>query len=341
MVKLGSCFARDRCCGAAALALALMLGVAALTPAAAAQSEDAVHILPRSHPKSNPAPLPEFDNKKDLLRVDVDLVLVPVTITDAGSRPVIGLRQQDFSLYEGGQPQQIRYFSTEDGPISIGIILDLSKSMTSKIEAAREALSEFFKTANPEDDYFVITFADRPQVLSDPTRSIGTLQAKLASAIPSGHTALLDAIYLGLAKMRHARYRRHALLIISDGGDNHSRYTAGEIKSMVEEADVQIYAIGLFDRIFRTPEESAGKRLLTSITEATGGRAIALGNLRKLPEVAATISRELRSQYVIGYLPSNAAREGKWRRIKVALTRPPGAEPSQVYAKRGYMGPAR
>jgi len=339
MVKLGSRSPLSRGCSALAFLLAFMLCLLTLAPAMAAQSEDAVHVLPRSHARPNLA-LPEFD-PKDSLRVDVDLVLVPVTITDAGNRPVTSLRQQDFSLFEAGQPQQIRYFSTEDGPISIGIILDLSKSMSNKIDEAREALSEFFKTAHPEDDYFVITFADRPQVLSDATRSIGTIQGKLAAVIPSGHTALLDAIYLGLAKMRSARYRRHALLIISDGGDNRSRYTPREIKSMVEEADVQIYAIGLFDHFFRTPEEWAGKRLLTGISEATGGRTITLRNVRKLPQVAATISRELRSQYVIGYLPSNPVRDGKWRQIKVALTRPPGGEPLQVYAKRGYLGPAK
>lgn len=332
MVKLGFFSSTSLC-------LALLFCVALVIPAAGQASSDEVHLVPRTPATPKTVP-PEFSDKS-ALRVDVDLVLVPVTITDAKNRPVTGLQRHDFSLFEGDQPQQIRYFSTEDAPISVGVILDLSKSMTSKIDAAREALGEFFKSANPEDDYFVVTFADCPHLLADATRSIGTIQAKLASAIPAGHTALLDAIYLGLAKMRSARYRRRALLIISDGGDNRSRYRAKEIKSLVQEADVQIYAIGLFDTVFKTPEEWAGKRLLTGITEATGGRTITIDNARQLPRAAATISTELRNQYLIGYRPADGTHDGRWRKIKVRLAHPAGDSPWQVYAKRGYLGPAK
>ena len=273
------------------------------------------------------------------IRADVEVVLVPVTVTDPLNHPVLGLDKENFLLSEGDQPQHIRYFSTEDAPISIGILLDLSKSMGNKIDLAREALGEFFKTANSQDDYFVITFSDRPEMLADSTQSVGTIRAKLAGGKPAGHTALLDAIYLGLSKSRHSRYQRRALLIISDGGDNCSRYRSREIKSLVQESDVEIYAIGIFDSIFKTPEEWAGKRLLNDITEATGGHTVSVGNPRQLPEVAAAISLELRSQYVLGYLPSNAARDGAWRKIKVRLN--PSATPAQgqVYAKRGYMAP--
>lgn len=271
------------------------------------------------------------------LRVDVDLVLVPVTITDTMNRPVMGLERRDFALYEDNVPQEIRFFSTEDAPISVGVILDTSKSMSNKIDDARDAVSEFFQTANPQDEYFVISFSDRPTVVADSTRSIGYIQSRLAATKPGGHTALLDAIYLGMAKLRQATYPRRALLIISDGGDNHSRYTAGEIKNLVQEGDVQIYGIGLFDRIFKTPEEWAGKRLLTEITQATGGRTIALANARDLPAVAAEVSLELRNQYILGYHSNNVAHDGKWRRIRVRMGQSTKAARAQVYCRRGYL----
>jgi Ca-activated chloride channel family protein len=273
------------------------------------------------------------------LSVDVNLVLVPVTVTDSANRLVTGLERDQFVLYEGDQHQHIRYFSSEETPISLGVILDLSKSMQDKIDDARRAVAEFFEAAHPQDDYFVITFSDRPEVLADVTQSIGTIRAKLASAIPSGHTALLDAIYLGVSKMRSTRYQRRALLIISDGGDNRSRYRARELKRIVQEADVGIYAIGIFGKVFTTPEEWAGKRLLTEITAVTGGRTITLNDARELPAIAAALSRELRSQYVLGYRPSNPARDGQWRQIQVRLAPFSSSEPLHVYSKKGYFAP--
>jgi len=326
--------------------LCLCFWFAGQTVSAHAQSTDEVHVIPLEKPATGALPVhtppgsdyfPELQKKA--LKVDVDLVLVPVTVTDTKNHPVTSLARHDFLLRESDKEQQIRFFSTEDEPISLGVILDLSKSMTNKIDAAREAVSEFFKTANPQDDYFVITFADRPALLAGATTSIGTIQAALASAKPGGHTALLDAIYLGVHESRSARYKRRALLIISDGGDNRSRYHAREIKQLVQEADVEIYAIGIFDSICKTPEEWAGKRLLTEITEATGGRTATLNNVRELPELAARISLELRSRYVLGYRPSNAARDGKWRNIKVQLTSSSSAAPLQVHHKRGYLAP--
>ncbi|HET7183380.1 MAG TPA: VWA domain-containing protein [Terriglobales bacterium] len=324
---------------AAALSLVTACFALLLVPGAAGQREDDVHLTPREKPAQVAGQALLAHSKP--IRSDVNVVLVPVTVTDAKSRPLVSLGKDNFLLYEGEQLQNIRYFSLEDVPISIGVLLDLSKSMSNKIDLAREALGEFFKTANPEDDYFVVTFADRPQVLADTTQSVGTIRAKLADAVASGHTALLDAIYLGLNKLRHARYKRRALLIISDGGDNCSRYRTREIKSLVQESDVEIYAIGIFDSIFKTPEEWAGKRLLSEITQATGGHTVALGNARQLPEVAAAISLELRSQYVLGYQPSNTARDGSWRKIKVRLAPSATPEPAQVYAKHGYQAPEK
>jgi Ca-activated chloride channel homolog len=302
------------------------------------QSADEVHITaPAAVARNRTGPGLESAGRP--MRVGVDVVLVPVAVTDSTNRPVLGLEKQDFALFEDDQPQEIRYFWSEDAPISVGILLDLSRSMGNKIDDARAAVGEFFKTANPEDDYFVITFADRPQVLADATESAGAIQAKLASATPAGHTALLDAIYMGIDKMRSVRYGRRALLIISDGGDNHSRYRKQDIRRAVQEADVQIYAIGIFDSLFKTPEEWAGKRLLTEITEATGGRTLTLDKPRHLPELAAAVSLELRNQYVLGFRPARPARGGRWRRIKVKTTALGGKAPLQVHSKRGYLGP--
>src|SRR5207248_8459609 len=245
------------------------------------------------------------------LKASAELVLVPVTITDPMNRLVTGLDKDNFTVFEGKSQQEIKSFSSEDAPVSLGVIFDMSGSMSSKIERAREAVVEFFKTANPQDEFFMITFADKPEEVSDFTSSIEDIQSKLVYTMPKGRTALLDAIYLGVSKMRQAKYQKKALLIISDGGDNHSRYTEGEIKSVVKEADVQIYAIGVYDHYFASNEERYGPVLLSDIADLTGGRAYTIDNPNDLADVATKIGIELRNQYVIGYRPKNPTHDGK------------------------------
>jgi len=274
------------------------------------------------------------------MKVDVDLVLVPVTITDPMNRLVTGLEKDNFQLYEGNAQQQIRTFSSEDAPVSIGVIFDSSGSMASKMDRAKEAVMEFFKTANPQDEFFMITFSDEPEVVSDFTSSVDEIQNKLLYTVPRKRTALLDAIYMGLSKMREAKYPKKALLIISDGGDNHSRYTENEIKALVKEADVMIYAIGIYDRYASAMEERLGPQLLSDITELSGGRAFTIDNPNDLADVATKIGIELRNQYVLGYRPSKVVRDGKWRKIKVKLLPPKGLPPLKVYARTGYYAPA-
>lgn len=271
------------------------------------------------------------------LRAAVDLVLVPVTVTDALNHPQLDLSRDDFRLYENNQAQNIKYFSKEDSPISVGILLDVSRSMSDKIDKERAALEEFFKNANPEDDYFVITFNNRLNVLSDTAGSIAGIQTELGLVEPSGSTAMLDAVYLGVSKLAKAHYPRHALVIIGDGGDNSSRYKLREIKELVAESDVMVYAIGLFDfGPLKTFEEVMGKKWLSTITDVTGGRTIAVEDLTRLPDTAAALSRELRSQYVLGYEPSDKHWDGKWRKIRVTLARPSEAGPLHAYNRRGY-----
>jgi Ca-activated chloride channel family protein len=255
------------------------------------------------------------------------------------------LQKQNFGIFEDDAPQQIRYFTAEDEPISIGLILDVSHSMTNKIDTERAAVTEFFKNANPQDDYFVISLSNHPQLIADTTESLDDIQRQLALVIPAGDTALLDAIHLGIAKMRGARYQRRVLLIISDGEDNHSRYTMRETKSLVQESDVLVYSIGIFDSVpvpvFKTIDEKIGQRLLVDITEASGGRTISADKRDKVPEIAATISRELRQRYVIGYKSSNALHDGKWRKIKLRVTGEMGEPRLHAYYKRGYIAPDR
>src|SRR5450432_4643370 len=275
------------------------------------------------------------------LKVDVDLVLVPVTITDPMNRLVTGLDKENFQLFEGNATQEIRTFSSEDAPVSLGVIFDSSGSMSSKMDRAKDAVVEFFKTANPQDEFFMITFSDEPEEVSDFTSSVDEIQNKLIFAVPRHRTALLDAIYMGVSKMRKAKYAKKAMLIISDGGDNHSRYTENEIRSMVKEADVQIYSIGIFSLAPSQPEEIAGPALLTEISQVTGGRMFTINNPNELADVATKIGIELRNQYVLGYRPNNKVKDGHWRKIKVKLNPPKGLPHLNVYARTGYYAPSQ
>jgi len=337
------------------LGLLLLLVPAQSFAQSGAQSVDDVHVKPElvqpAAVTSAMAPAPGGGPSTEVdpalrthtrpMKVDVDLVLVPVTITDPMNRLVTGLEQDNFEVFEGAEKQQIKHFSSEDAPISLGVIFDVSGSMSNKIEKSREAVVEFFRTANPQDEFFLIDFSDKPELLSDFTSSVEDIQAKLVYLQPKGRTALMDAIYMGLHQMRKAHNQKKALLIISDGGDNHSRYTEGEIKSMVKEADVQIYGIGLFDSAPTTPEERSGPITLSEITDVTGGRTFTIDNPNELADVATKIGIELRNQYVLGYRPTRPARDGKWRKIKVKLNPPKGLPPLHVYAKTGYYAPTQ
>jgi Ca-activated chloride channel homolog len=323
--------------------LALLLALTSLNSVSAfAQTPDVddIHVTPRVEPDK-----PDAENAlandtvrthSPLIRSKVDLVLVPVTVTDPMNRLVTGLDKENFQIFEGKDKQDVRHFSSEDAPISLGVIFDMSGSMSSKIERAREAVKEFFKTANPQDEFFMIAFADKPHEISDFTQSTEDVEGRLLFTIPKGRTALLDAIYLGISKMREAKYPKKALLIISDGGDNHSRYTEGEIKGLIKEADVMIYSIGIYDQYLPTEEERLGPSLLNDISEISGGRAFTIDNPNDLADVATKIGIELRNQYVLGYRPRNPGHDGKWHKIKVKLLPPKGLPPLHVYAKTGY-----
>jgi Ca-activated chloride channel family protein len=313
-----------------------------------AQSSGDVHIVPRTTQKVNAPEAPDRQlageessilSQSKPFRVNVDLVLVPVKVTDAKQHPVTTLAAKDFALYEDQKPQAIRYFSLEAEPISIAVLFDVSKSMTDKVEMERAALVEFFRNADPRDEYFAIAFSRYPMLLAASTQSIDDVQEKLTSIVPGGPTAMLDALYLAQAQLLSAKYKRRAILLITDGGDNASRYTMREIKKLVQESDVEIYAIGLFETFFLNSfEEFMGKKWLCEITGRTPGRTITIQSREKLPEAAAEISREMRTRYVLGYrtvdMPSH-----RWRNLRVQLNSSAEGRQLRAYYKTGYYTP--
>jgi VWFA-related protein len=305
----------------------------------AASGDEPVSITPRAKPAEVAPQLPRAN-----IRIDTNVVLIPVTVTDPLNRFVTGLDQDAFKIFEDKAEQKLVSFGSEDAPLSIGIVFDTSGSMGPKLEKSRQAVTEFFKTANPEDEAFLVEFNDRPELVNPFTHNLEEIQNRLTFTQSKGRTALLDGIYLALHTMKKAHNPRKALVVISDGGDNSSRYTESEVKNLVKEADVQIYAIGIYEPAQsrgRTPEELAGPGLLTDVSEPTGGRHFVVENLGELPDVAAKIGIELRNQYVLGYSPSNQTRDGKYRRVNVKLVQPRGLPPLHAFWRTGYYAPTQ
>lgn len=318
------------------LAAFLALGPCA-TGADNTSMDSKVSIQPRARRLAEQQAAPRAN-----IRVDSTLVLIPVTVTDPLNRFVTGLDRDNFRVFEDKREQRVVQFSSEDAPLSVGLVFDNSGSMGDKLAKSREAAAEFFKTANPDDEFFLVQFNDRAELAIPFTSNLEEIQNRLTFTQSKGRTALLDAVYLALHEMKKARNPRKAVLIISDGGDNNSRYTEGEIKNLVREADVQIYAIGIYEPIgarARSAEELSGPGLLTDIAEQTGGRQYAVDNLNDLPDVAAKIGIELRNEYILGYSPANQERDGKYRRVQVKLVQPRGLPPLRASWRMGYYAP--
>jgi len=303
--------------------------------------EPRVTIKPRVKP---PGSSEEAGARSANIRVETELVLIPVTVTDPLNRFVTGLEREHFKVFEDKIEQKVTHFASEDAPLSVGFVFDVSGSMGSKLQKSRQAVAQFLKTTNPEDEFFLVQFSDRPELVVSFTTESEEIQNRLTFTQSKGRTALLDAVYLSLHEMRKGHNPRKALVIISDGGDNSSRYTEGEIKNLVREADVQIYAIGIFEPIAsrgRTAEELAGPSLLSEMAEQTGGRHFPVENLNELPDVAAKIGIELRNQYLLGYSPSNQQKDGKYRRVQVKLVQPKGLPPLRAFWRLGYYAPTQ
>ncbi len=285
----------------------------------------------------NPAPAgqPSF-------RADTDLAVIPVSVTDARNRFVLGLRKEDFRVFDDGVEQPIAHFSGEDVPLSIGLAFDISGSMDFKLKTSLDAATLFLKTLNPDDEAFLVKFSDKVELAVPFTVHPQDIQSALQNVQPGGLTALLDAIKFALTEMKTAKNARKAIVIVSDGGDNHSTYTPAQIEELVRAADVEIYAMGVFDPLLSlalSPEEVSGPRLLSEIATQTGGRAFAAAMANDLPSVAARIAIELRNQYVLSYYPKDQVRDGKYHTVEVKLSQPPGVSLLKPHWRQGYYAP--
>lgn len=311
-------------------------------PVAPAPPDAKVDIEPRTR---KPAPTesiipPGAAN----IRTDTTLVLINALVTTPLGTVVTGLEREHFRLFEDKIEQKISQFSSEDAPMSIGLVFDASGSMGTKLQKSRQAVAQFFKTANPEDEFFLAQFNDRAEMVLPFTTNTEEIQNRLTFTQAKGKTALLDGVYLALNQMKKGRNPRKALLILSDGGDNSSRYTESELRNVVREADVLIYAIGIFEPIAargRTAEELSGPSLLSELAESTGGRHFPVENINELPDIAAKIGIELRNQYILGYTPTNPTKDGKYRKVQVKLVQPKGLPPLRVINRTGYYAPSQ
>ncbi len=297
----------------------------------------------RPHLEQSSQALSDAATQRSTIKVDAPLVVLNVTVTDPMNRLVTGLRRQNFTITEDRVPQQITHFGAQDTPVSVGLVVDASGSMGYKMAKTREAVAEFFKQSHRKDEYLLVEFNNRPRMITEFTRDTADLQNELIYTESKGRTSLIDAVYLAVSRMRQASNPRKAVLIISDGGDNSSRYTERELRRLVKEADVQIYAIGLFEPVGSraTLEEVAGPDLLTRITAISGGQQFPVTDLNDLPDVVENIGLALRNQYQIGYIPMNQEKDGKWRRLRVKLEQVRGLGRLHPYFRLGYYAPTR
>ena len=284
-------------------------------------------------------------NSVPTFHAHADMVLIPVTVTDKLNRFVLGLQKEDFHLFEDGVEQNVALFSGEDAPLSVGMLFDKSGSMAYKLGASRDAATQLLHALDEQDEAFLVEFADIAKVSIGFTGHTEEIRNALRNAQAGGQTAMLDAIDTGLLEMKKAKNSRKAIVIVSDGGDNRSHYTPAQIESLVREADVQIYVMGVFEPVLSlnlSPEEISGPRLLSEIATQTGGRAFAAAVPGDMPSVASRIAVELRNQYVLGYYSKNKARDGKYRNVEVQVSQLPGlGSPLNVHSRLGYYAPSQ
>jgi Ca-activated chloride channel family protein len=291
-----------------------------------------------------PASQTQSEQKKNIelqegkpIVMKTDVVTITVTVTDSYNRLVTGLDRQNFEIFEDKVKQSIEFFNDEDAPASLGIIFDVSGSMKGKLARARDSLKAFVKTSHDDDDFFLVGFNQRANLLSEFSDG-DSLLSKLTLVDAKGQTALYDASYLGVEKVKQGRHQKRALLVISDGQDNSSRYTYGELRKLLKEAGVQIYCIGIVEMGGGSGGtlDLAGQAILEEIANVTGGKAFFPRSAAELEDATTRIALELRHQYSIGYTPTNLELNGQWRKVKVTLKPPPGLKHLTVRSKEGY-----
>jgi len=286
-------------------------------------SEPRVAIIPRM------APLPAEESPHSTFRMDVKLIQIPVTVTDMRDQPVMGIPKDHFKLFEDDVEQQIVTFSMADAPVSTGLVFDSSGSMRDRIEDSRAAVHQFFETAGPGDEFSLVRFSDKAELISGFTHDIGRISESLASIHARGWTAMIDGICLSLGEMHHASHPRRVLLVLSDGGDNNSRYSQSELLSILREASVRVFAIGLFDR----------PRYLEKLADETGGHVIWIRKLSDLPDAMDKLSLQIRNEYMVGYFSDHALNDGKYHKVRVEVQPPTTMKQVRTSWRRGYIAP--
>lgn len=274
------------------------------------------------------------------IRVDVNMALVPVTVLDTSGHNVLGLERNNFRVFDGSEQRPIVTFGRTDAPVSVGVIFDCSRSMREKFKIARQAPAELFKQLNPEDESFLITVSDQPVLKQDFTSTFNDIQNALLFTNPNGTTSLLDGVYMGLQRLKQAHNPRKALIVVSDGGDNNSRYTLRELASLAAESDTQIFSICLWDKP-QTVEEVDGPALLGKLSQSSGGINYMIQDINEMRKAFGKVGVTLHNQYVLGYYPPENTPAGKYRKITVQLLVPQGLPKLHIYSRNGYFAPER
>ncbi len=286
-----------------------------------------------------PLPTPQSINDDKPIIVNSDVVTLTVTVQDPFGRYVSGLSKKAFSVFENNAEQDIAFFSDEDAPVSVGILFDISSSMSGeKIVKARNALGEFLKTSHPSDEYFLVAFNTRAQLLLDRSRDPEAVLSKLQLVQPKANTALYDACYLGVERVTHGTHQKRAMIIISDGQDNSSRYNFTEVRRLLKESDVTVYAIGILSsRDAGSSDGIQGQAFLDELASVTGGKSFYPQTNVELDEIFTRIALELRHQYSIGFYPKNFVNDGKYRKLKLKITPPRGMPRLTIRSREGYF----
>jgi len=291
---------------------------------------------------ANPSISPRVHPTDTTILVHSDLVLIPVTVTDRSGRAVSGLEREHFAIFEDRAQQEITHFAVDDSPVSIGIVFDTSDSMKQKIHRAREAVNVLLNTAHPNDEFFLVRFSTEARLVVPRTSQLEVIQSGVTRLEVNGSTALLDGIRLAIAEMENARYPRKALIVISDGEDNSSRWTVHELQAAVREQEIQIYVIGLTDsaaNVYPTSSQLPGAALLKEISSQTGGRLFDVKKLDLLPSIADKIGGWLRRQYVLGFVPNRSENNGVYRKVLLKISRPKGYPRLRAFWRQGYYAP--
>jgi Ca-activated chloride channel family protein len=334
-----------------ATSISLLAVTIFFTLAVQSQSQEPAQDKPQEKPAATQTPSPapkqqkmgtELDDRQGPIITNTDLITLTVTVTDTYGRYVSGLSKGAFAVFDNKQQQEITYFSDDDSPVSVGVIFDVSGSMSGdKVRRARDALSKFIQTSHDSDEYFLIAFNSRAQLLLDKTRDGDSVLNKLTFVETKSQTALYDACYLGVEKVQRGAHPKRALLLISDGQDNDSRYTFNELRKLLKESDVTLYAIGILSGSDAGSSLGMeGQGILDELSGVSGGKAFFPRSAAEMDDIFEQIALELRHQYSIGYKPDAFANDGKWHKVKVKVTPPRGLPRLFVRSKEGYYATA-